>query len=652
MGTLGFKLKPFNLPVDTFFGTAVNTVTGTSTPGTPPSGSAYIWFDSGLKKWRAKYDNGTIESLGVGTSGAANHKDTHISGGSDDFDKNDNIDAACRYLEDIGDPASDSQRVWIVDGGSEIRYWDDQGTPVKQTVATTGTAQTISNKILNDTNDISAAVTAAGFALLGADQTFTAPQEILSDAENLLELSRPTSTISNLWGIDLWAQDVATNWTKYCQIKAKITDNTDGSEDSVLNFYNMVAGVETNMFQVKSNGIAFGANLRGALAETGLTAQRTITFQDSSYKVAGIDRANTYTSGAQTFQVKAEFNKETAFTGIISPTQITSDQNNYTPTNLLTSSVVRLDADSSFRSITGLGDATQVSGQRLRLRNISANTILLKDTITNKAASSTAANRFDFGGWDYPLFSKCDVDVAYDSTLSRWVMTDPAPFVFPTQQLGLFYETDRLNLAAVDGILGAPTAASGGTATGIAGEAGHEGITRFTLGTSATGSASVLAQDTSGIIFGNSIYWRYDAIIRMNALSNATDRFTLRVGFIDSGTAESTDGVFFRYVDNVNSGKWVLVARSNTTETATNATATAPAGATWYRLTIIINPAGNSAEFFQDNTYLGEVTTNIPTGAGRNSGPGMMFLKSAGTTNNTGVDLDAIQVVSYHNVTR
>jgi hypothetical protein len=62
------------------------------------------------------------------------HKGTHVSGGSDGFAKGDILQAAARYLEDIADPASDSKRLWLVDGASDIKYWDDQVTPVKQTV--------------------------------------------------------------------------------------------------------------------------------------------------------------------------------------------------------------------------------------------------------------------------------------------------------------------------------------------------------------------------------------------------------------------------------------------------------------------------------------------------------------------------------------
>ena len=68
-------------------------------------------------------------------------------------------------------------------------------------------------------------------------------------------------------------------------------------------------------------------------------------------------------------------------------------------------------------------------------------------------------------------------------------------------------------------------------------------------------------------------------------------------------------------------------------------------------ITVIVNPAGNKAEFFQDGVSLGTVTTNIPTGAGRSTGHGTLFLKSAGTTDITFIDVDMNNCLMYTNTT-
>ena len=61
------------------------------------------------------------------------HKDTHKSGGSDAFVKADVLIARSRYLEDVADPLSDQARIWIEDATKNLKYWDDQAVPVKQT---------------------------------------------------------------------------------------------------------------------------------------------------------------------------------------------------------------------------------------------------------------------------------------------------------------------------------------------------------------------------------------------------------------------------------------------------------------------------------------------------------------------------------------
>ncbi len=62
------------------------------------------------------------------------HKSSHVSGGGDAFAKGDDLIAAARYLEDVTDPASDAQRIWLVDAGADIKYWSDETTPVKHTL--------------------------------------------------------------------------------------------------------------------------------------------------------------------------------------------------------------------------------------------------------------------------------------------------------------------------------------------------------------------------------------------------------------------------------------------------------------------------------------------------------------------------------------
>ena len=60
------------------------------------------------------------------------HKNSHKSGGADAFVKSDILVATSRYVESISDPTSDIGRIWL--NGVDLKFWDNDGTPVKQTV--------------------------------------------------------------------------------------------------------------------------------------------------------------------------------------------------------------------------------------------------------------------------------------------------------------------------------------------------------------------------------------------------------------------------------------------------------------------------------------------------------------------------------------
>lgn len=101
-----------------------------------------------------------------------------------------------------------------------------------------------------------------------------------------------------------------------------------------------------------------------------------------------------------------------ALTADISPSQITANQDNYNPTGLSTSSVVRVYSDAA-RNITGL--VAQGDGDIKIVHNIGSFTITLKD----ESGSSTAANHFAFAA-DITLAADESCILQYDSTSARW----------------------------------------------------------------------------------------------------------------------------------------------------------------------------------------------------------------------------------------
>jgi hypothetical protein len=99
----------------------------------------------------------------------------------------------------------------------------------------------------------------------------------------------------------------------------------------------------------------------------------------------------------------------------LAPAQITANQDNYSPTNLYKTSVLRLTTDAS-RDITGIvpGPAGRVDGRILFIYNVGGFNIVLKNDVT-----STAANRFLFPA-DITLAPNEGIGLMYDSTSSRW----------------------------------------------------------------------------------------------------------------------------------------------------------------------------------------------------------------------------------------
>lgn len=180
------------------------------------------------------------------------------------------------------------------------------------------------------------------------------------------------------------------------------------------------------------------------------------------------------------------------------------------------------------------------------------------------------------------------------------------------------------------------------------------GLVRSTTATTATGRAG-LASGAAILLFGGG-EWFFEIENAITTLSDGTNRFTYLAGFIDTFTTPNiVDGVFFLYDEGgVSTGStaspnWQIVTASNNTRTFT--TTSVAVTTRFQRLTIEVNAAGTSAEFFIDGTLVGTHTTNIPTGAGRQTGYGTNIIKSIGTTART-VDIDYINVVSKFTASR
>jgi len=101
-------------------------------------------------------------------------------------------------------------------------------------------------------------------------------------------------------------------------------------------------------------------------------------------------------------------------TGVITPTAISTNQDNYNPTGLSGAETIRLSVTADI-DITGL--AGGAAGRLITVENIGTNRLTFRD----QSASSTAANRFKFGD-DVFLDPSYTVTLLYDAVSAVWRM--------------------------------------------------------------------------------------------------------------------------------------------------------------------------------------------------------------------------------------
>jgi len=164
------------------------------------------------------------------------------------------------------------------------------------------------------------------------------------------------------------------------------------------------------------------------------------------------------------------------------------------------------------------------------------------------------------------------------------------------------------------------------------------GVGRVTKSTTANSGYRVVTDATSIRIKGGEVYKeRFCPLL----VSTATHRG----GFMDATTVtESVDGIYFQYS---NSGDLVLKTSNNSTRTTSSVLATLSLN-TWYTAEIIVNSDATSVIMNLYNavgTLIGAtspITTNIPTGVGRECGVGFVCTGSSVTADAL-ADIDYIQ---------
>ena len=180
--------------------------------------------------------------------------------------------------------------------------------------------------------------------------------------------------------------------------------------------------------------------------------------------------------------------------------------------------------------------------------------------------------------------------------------------------------TDFLTNATLDG---AQSFASGGSLGLIVGaqipnRTNQQGVAFFQTNTVATNYINYCSSSGAAQFWFGGGAWNYEALININTLSTALERYRMIFGFgsVISNSSE-TNGVFITYDEGgtangtTASANWQCVTVDNSVRTLTTST-TAVTASAWNKLRIEINAAGTSVTFYVNGVSIATHQTNIP----------------------------------------
>lgn len=188
------------------------------------------------------------------------------------------------------------------------------------------------------------------------------------------------------------------------------------------------------------------------------------------------------------------------------------------------------------------------------------------------------------------------------------------------------------------------------TSVGTKRENGIIGIRTHQTGTTASGRQGLFLGDGSTmdkLTFGTKGFVFLHKF-KIPILSDSVERFTVRSGFVNATNSDGTNSLFVKYSDNVNSGKFQILAIKNSVATATIDSGITVVDGQYYEIYIEINNAGDRAEVFINNALVASVATtaNLPNGSSEPLTAGGIIQKSVGTTSRE-LDTDKMLLAYY-----
>lgn len=238
---------------------------------------------------------------------------------------------------------------------------------------------------------------------------------------------------------------------------------------------------------------------------------------------------------------------------VIRPAQITSNQDDYSPTDWATATFVVLSTDEAFLQITGFSATGISDGEQKTLYNEGSFTIVLPIQHT----SSSAANRLILNK-TFLLFPGQSVMLIYDASADRWAIIGEYSH---SHLKGLHIHATGYSTTTGD--FGAWNFQSlSGAISSLDAVSGFPGAWAFTTSASATaGYVLYMPKGRPAFLLSAGLYASFSGFIKIPTLSTSGERFTVGVRCTNTtinnfNTSSSQFGL--RYSDDINSGKWQL----------------------------------------------------------------------------------------------
>lgn len=190
-------------------------------------------------------------------------------------------------------------------------------------------------------------------------------------------------------------------------------------------------------------------------------------------------------------------------------------------------------------------------------------------------------------------------------------------------------------MSTVSGTAAACAASAVGT------QVGNPGQLNCTVGTTATGRASISTPVNAMALGGGEI--QLTMVVKLSALIGGGQTYAAYFGLADnSGAGNAVDGVYFSHESS--SANWLINTANNSTRT-TQDSGIAIAADTWTKLQVVVNADGDEATFLIDGVEAGNspIIANLP-GSGRDFGLVLKIEKTVGVTART-FTVDYVQMV-------